>query len=101
MASVFRAGDRAGLNQEGTKMKKFLLAGVAFAALTGSMDVTEIERIYPSPMRVTDMAPADLEATIQSMKRVAMRRMDPNAKELPLLNLGDLDEALGRVQPRF
>jgi hypothetical protein len=47
------------------------------------------------------MAPADLEATIQSMKRVAMRRMDPNAKELPLLNLGDLDEALGRVQPRF
>jgi transitional endoplasmic reticulum ATPase len=51
--------------------------------------------------RVTGMAPADLEATIQSMKRVAMRRMDPNAKELPLLNLGDLDEALGRVQPRF
>jgi transitional endoplasmic reticulum ATPase len=51
--------------------------------------------------RMTGMAPADLEATIQSMKRVAMRRMDPNAKELPLLNLGDLDEALGRVQPRF
>jgi hypothetical protein len=47
------------------------------------------------------MAPADLEATIQSMKRVAMRRMDPNAKELPPLSLGDLDEALGRVQPRF
>jgi transitional endoplasmic reticulum ATPase len=37
--------------------------------------------------RVTGMAPADLEATIQSMKRVAMRRMDPNAKELPPLNL--------------
>ena len=51
--------------------------------------------------RVTGMAPADLEATIQSMKRVAMRRMDPNANELPPLNLGDLDEALGRVQPRF
>jgi len=51
--------------------------------------------------RVTGMAPADLEATIQSMKRVAMRRMDPNAKELPTLNLGDLNEALGRVQPRF
>ena len=51
--------------------------------------------------RVTGMAPADLEATIQSMKRVAMRRMDPNAKELPPLNLGDLDDALGRVQPRF
>lgn len=51
--------------------------------------------------RVTGMAPADLQATIQSMKRVAMRRMDQNAKELPPLNLGDLDEALGRVQPRF
>jgi SpoVK/Ycf46/Vps4 family AAA+-type ATPase len=32
---------------------------------------------------------------------VAMRRMDPNAKELPLLSLVDLDQALGRVQPRF
>jgi transitional endoplasmic reticulum ATPase len=51
--------------------------------------------------RVTGMAPADLEATIQSMKRVAMRRMDSNAKELPPLTLADLDEALGRVQPRF
>jgi transitional endoplasmic reticulum ATPase len=51
--------------------------------------------------QLTGMAPADLEATIQSMKRVAMRRMDPNAKELPPLSLGDLDEALGRVQPRF
>ena len=50
---------------------------------------------------VTGMAPADLEATIQSMKRVAMRRMDPTAKELPPLYLSDLEEALGRVQPRF
>ena len=39
--------------------------------------------------------------SVLNMKRVAMRRMDPDAKELPPLNLGDLDEALGRVQPRF
>jgi len=51
--------------------------------------------------RVAGIAPADLEATIQSMKRVAMRRMDPNAKQLPPLSLSDLDDALGRVQPRF
>jgi hypothetical protein len=30
-----------------------------------------------------------------------MRRMDPNAKQLPPLSLSDLDDALGRVQPRF
>lgn len=51
--------------------------------------------------RVTGMAPADLEATIQAMKRVAMRRMAPNSKELPPLDPADLDEALGRVQPQF
>lgn len=51
--------------------------------------------------RVAGIAPADLEATIQSMKRVAMRRMDPNATQLPPLSLSDLDDALGRVQPRF
>jgi len=51
--------------------------------------------------RVTGMAPADLEATVQAMKRVAMRRMTEGAKELPPLGLADLDEALGRVQPRF
>ena len=51
--------------------------------------------------RVAGMAPADLEATIQSMKRVAMRRMNPTAKELPPLCLSDLKEAVGRVQPRF
>ncbi len=51
--------------------------------------------------RVTGMAPADLEATIQAMKRVAMRRMAPNSKELPPLDLADLEEALGRVQPQF
>ncbi len=51
--------------------------------------------------RVAGMSPADLEATIQSMKRVAMRRMAAGSKELPPLLLADLDEALGRVQPRF
>jgi transitional endoplasmic reticulum ATPase len=51
--------------------------------------------------RVTGMSPADLEATVQAMKRVAMRRMAPNSKELPPLGPGDLEEALGRVQPRF
>ena len=51
--------------------------------------------------RVRGIAPADLEATIHAMKRVAMRRMpSPNA-ELPALLLEDLDEALVRVQPRF
>ena len=51
--------------------------------------------------RVAGMAPADLEATIQSMKRVAMRRMDPKARQLPPLCPGDFEEALRRVQPRF
>ncbi|MEO7651051.1 MAG: AAA family ATPase [Bryobacteraceae bacterium] len=51
--------------------------------------------------RVAGMAPADLEATIHAMKRVAMRRMAANSKELPPLNAADLDEALGRVQPHF
>ncbi len=51
--------------------------------------------------RVSGMAPADLEATVQAMKRVAMRRMAPDSKELPPLVPADLDEALGRVQPRF
>ncbi len=51
--------------------------------------------------RVTGMSPADLEATVQAMKRVAMRRMAPNSKELPPLGPADLEEALGRVQPRF
>ena len=51
--------------------------------------------------RVRGIAPADLEATIHTMKRVAMRRMtSPNA-ELPALLREDLDEALARVQPRF
>jgi transitional endoplasmic reticulum ATPase len=51
--------------------------------------------------RVRGMSPADLEATIHSMKRVAMRRMATQAAELPPLVLEDLDEALARVQPRF
>lgn len=51
--------------------------------------------------RVRGIAPADLEATIHAMKRVAMRRMVTSSDELPALVLQDLDEALARVQPRF
>jgi transitional endoplasmic reticulum ATPase len=51
--------------------------------------------------RVQGLSPADLEATITAMKRVAMRRMSSDAHQLPPLRLQDLDEALGRVQPRF
>ena len=51
--------------------------------------------------RVAGVAPADLEATIQAAKRVAMRRMSPGVRELPPLGLADFEEALGRVQPRF
>ncbi len=51
--------------------------------------------------RVRGVAPADLEATIHAMKRVAMRRMTSPDAELPALLLEDLDEALARVQPRF
>jgi hypothetical protein len=47
------------------------------------------------------MAPADLEATIQAMKRVAMRRMPATSRELPPLTLNDFEEALDRVQPQF
>lgn len=51
--------------------------------------------------RVQGMSPADLEATITTMKRVAMRRMSAGATHLPPLRMEDLEEALGRVQPRF
>jgi transitional endoplasmic reticulum ATPase len=51
--------------------------------------------------RVQGMSPADLEATINTMKRAAMRRMSADASALPPLLAEDLEEALGRVQPRF
>ena len=51
--------------------------------------------------RVQGMSPADLEATINTMKRAAMRRMSPDASALPPLLAEDLEEALGRVQPRY
>jgi transitional endoplasmic reticulum ATPase len=50
--------------------------------------------------RVKGMSPADLEATVNTMKRVAMRRMSPGAGELPLLQAEDLEEALVRVLRR-
>ena len=51
--------------------------------------------------RVQGLSPADLEATINTMKRIALRRMPAGASALPPLRLEDLEEALGRVQPRF
>src|SRR3954454_5991342 len=47
--SVFRAGDRAGLNQEGIEMKKLLLAGVALAALSGSGVAGDLARPAYAP----------------------------------------------------
>jgi hypothetical protein len=44
------------------------------------------------------MSPADLEATINTVKRIALRRMPAGAAELPPLEVGDLEEALSRVQ---
>jgi transitional endoplasmic reticulum ATPase len=49
---------------------------------------------------VQGMSPADLEAVVSTMKRVAMRRMGPAENQLPPLQVEDLEEALGRVQPR-
>ena len=51
--------------------------------------------------RVRGMSPAGLEAAVNSMKRVAMRRMGPTETQLPPLQIEDLEEALGRVQPGF
>lgn len=50
--------------------------------------------------RVRGMSPADLEATVNAMKRSAMRRMTPGESELPPLQAEDFEEALFRVQPR-
>ena len=49
--------------------------------------------------RVRDLTPADLEATIQGMKRLAMRRMTNQHDSLPPLSLEDLEHALSRVRP--
>ncbi|MCP5110789.1 MAG: ATP-binding protein, partial [bacterium] len=51
--------------------------------------------------RVRGMSPADLEATVDTMKRIAMRRMSDEAEELPPLDLDDLEEAFRRIQPQF
>ncbi|MCW5979576.1 MAG: ATP-binding protein [Bryobacteraceae bacterium] len=51
--------------------------------------------------RVRGISPADLEATIDAMKRIAMRRMPDEAEELPPLEVEDLEEAFGRIQPQF
>jgi len=49
--------------------------------------------------RVRGLTPADLEATIQGMKRLAMRRMTSQHAALPPLSLEDLGHALSRVRP--
>jgi transitional endoplasmic reticulum ATPase len=49
--------------------------------------------------RIQGMSPADLEATINTTKRLAMKRMPAGGAELPPLQVEDLEEALGRVQP--
>ena len=49
--------------------------------------------------RVRGISPADLEALATAMKRAAMRRMTAGASQLPPLELGDLEEALERIQP--
>jgi len=51
--------------------------------------------------RIQGMSPSDLDATVNAMKRVAMRRMAPGAAELPSLRPEDLEEAIERVQLRF
>jgi transitional endoplasmic reticulum ATPase len=56
----------------------------------------EIEMVFD---RVRDLAPADLEATIQGMKRLAMRRMTSQHTALPPLTIEDLERALSRVRP--
>jgi hypothetical protein len=49
--------------------------------------------------RVRGLPPADLEATIQGMKRLAMRRMTSHDAALPPLTIEDLEHALSRVRP--
>ena len=51
--------------------------------------------------RTRGMSPADLEATINTMKRLALRRGPVGATELPPLQVADLEEALNRVQAQF
>ena len=63
------------------------------ARLAPNLTVTEILE------RVRGISPADLEALATAMKRVAMRRMTADATQLPPLEIGDLEEALERIQP--
>jgi transitional endoplasmic reticulum ATPase len=50
--------------------------------------------------RVRGLTPADLEATIQGMKRFAMRRMTSHHTALPPLSPQDLEHSLTRVRPQ-
>jgi transitional endoplasmic reticulum ATPase len=51
--------------------------------------------------RLQGMSPADLEATIITMKRLAMRRMTSTASQLPPARAKDFEEAVGRIQLRY
>ena len=51
--------------------------------------------------RLAGISPADLEAICNSAKRMAMRRMSPNADALPPLAWSDFTEAMKRVQVQF
>jgi transitional endoplasmic reticulum ATPase len=51
--------------------------------------------------RLAGVPPADLEAIVNSAKRMAMNRMKDDAQELPPLILDDFQEALSRVRVRF
>jgi len=51
--------------------------------------------------RLAGVSPADLEAICNSAKRMAMRRMAPDADSLPPLSWDDFSEAMKRVQVQF
>ncbi|MCZ2078313.1 MAG: AAA family ATPase [Bryobacterales bacterium] len=51
--------------------------------------------------RLSGVSPADLEAICNSAKRMAMRRMAPDADALPPLDWSDFAEATRRVQVHF
>jgi transitional endoplasmic reticulum ATPase len=71
------------------------------ARFLGKTQLAEGVRIDTIIDRVQGMSPADLEATINTMKRLAMRRMARGGNQLPPLLLKDLEEALGRVRAQF
>jgi transitional endoplasmic reticulum ATPase len=74
--------------------RRLLARYLGKAQLAGDLSLDIIIR------RVQGMSPADLEAMVNTMKRLAMRRMPSGGSQLPPLDVGDLEEALGRVLPQ-